>query len=69
MDITHNDINKAIGNMWNIVDKGQPFAKRNKDRRIRAVLHSMMIEQVETITFKEVWFYFMVWIRVKRLDK
>ena len=45
MDITHNEINNAISDMEFIVRKGQPFAKANKDRRIRAVLRLMRKEQ------------------------
>ena len=68
MEITHNNLNGAIDSMNLIVAKGQPFAKRNKDRRIRSTLRQMGAEQAKPITFKEVWFYFRLWIKGKCLN-
>jgi len=62
MYITHNDFNAAIADMEDIVRKGQPFAKRNKDRRIRTILRDMRMKQLKPIIFKEVWFYFKFWL-------
>ena len=61
MDITHNKINSAISEMENVVSKGQPFAKANKERHIRAVLRTMLSEQLKPPTIKEIWFYFRMW--------
>jgi len=62
---THNKIDRAIEAMEEIVAKGQPFAKANKDRRIREVLWWLRVEQKRPIIFKEVWFYFWMWIKLK----
>ena len=62
MEITHNKLNNANSLMEGIVAKGQPFAKRNKDRRLRATLGWMKKTQEDPITFSEVWFYFRLWI-------
>ena len=66
MEITHNKINGSIRGMESIVSKGQPFAKRNKDKRIRAVLREMRVDQTTIPTLKEVWFYFRMWLRVTK---
>jgi len=58
MNLIHNRINDLILNMENIVAKGVPFAKRNKDRRIRATLKDMRIVQSKPPLFKDFWFYF-----------
>jgi len=59
---THNKIDRAIEAMEEIVAKGQPFAKANKDRRIREILWWLRVEQKRPIIFKEVWFYFKQWL-------
>ena len=63
MKITHNEINRAIEAMKAIVAKGQPFAKRNKDRRIRGVLRDMEIAQLQVITLQEIWIYVKMWLK------
>jgi len=62
MEITHNEINRAISEMDAIVSKGQPFAKRNKERQIRAVLREMRNTQTKPPVFKEVKFYTKMWL-------
>lgn len=62
MFTTHNKIDKAIEAMEEVVAKGQPFAKANKDRRIREILRWMRIEQERPVLLKEVWFYFKRWL-------
>lgn len=66
MQITHNKINNAISTMESIVAKGQPFAKANKDKRIRAVLRDMQADQAIRPKLKEVWFYFRMWLRITK---
>ena len=61
MEITHNNLNGAIQDMEVVVNKGQPFAKRNKERRIRAILREMKAEQTKPITLRDVWFYVKFW--------
>ena len=63
MDITHNQINASIAEMEHISAKGQPYAKRNKERRVRAVLRQMREDQRQVPFLKEVWFYFWLWLR------
>jgi len=63
MKLTHNKINNAIFEMETVVSKGQPFASRNKDRRIRSVLRGMRAEQCKPPTFKDIWFYFKLWAK------
>ena len=65
MDITHNNINEMISSVTEIVSKGQPFAKRNKDRLIRKELRDMEYNQSIPPTLKEVWFYFCMWMKGK----
>lgn len=65
MIITHNRINDGIRLMLDILGKGQPFASRNKERRIRLVLWGMIKQQNKPILFKEVWFYFWRWLKSK----
>ncbi len=65
MKITHNKINAAISEMEQVVVKGQRFAKRNKEKRIRHVLRVMRLEQEKPPTLKDLWFYFKVWVRSK----
>lgn len=65
MRVTHNKLNEAIVDMEFIVRKGQPFAKANKDRNIRAALRWMRREQAKAITLEEVLFYFWLWIKSK----
>ena len=62
---THNKIDKAIAAMEEMVDKGQPWAKANKDRRIRETLRWLRIEQKRPIILKKVWFYFQMWLKNK----
>lgn len=66
---THNKIDKAIEAMEERVAEGQPFAKANKDRRIRETLRWLRIEQARPIIFKEVWCYFRMWLRLKVIKK
>lgn len=71
MDITHNEINNAILTMETLVAKGQPFAKHNKDRRIRAILRDMRKKQAIPATLKDIYFYIKFWLitKVKKLDR
>ena len=62
MDITHNNINELISTITRVVSKGQPFASRNKDRRIRGLLRDVEYNQSMPPSLKEVWFYFKMWI-------
>ena len=62
---THNKIDRAREAMEEIVAKGQPFAKANKDRRIREILWWLRVEQKRPIILKEVWFYFWMWLKSK----
>jgi len=68
MDITHNQINNAILVMENIVAKGQPGAKYNKNRRIRVVLRDMRDNQAMPPTLKDVWYYLRFWVKNKLTD-
>lgn len=63
MDITHNQINASIAEMERIRAKGQPYAKANKERQVRAVLRKMRVDQAKTILFGEVWGYFKQWVK------
>ena len=65
MDVTHNEINSSIAEMERISAKGQPYAKANKEREVRAVCRTMRAEQNKPILLKEVWYYFKVWIGQK----
>ena len=71
MNITHNQINNAILTMEAIVSKGQPFAKHNKDRRIRAVLRDMRKSQGTPPMLRDVWFYVKMWVvsKIKELNR
>lgn len=69
MELTHNKINNAISFIEGVVAKGQPFAKRNKERRIRAALGWMRKEQEDPITLAEVWFYFVRWLKYRILSR
>ncbi len=69
MEIIHNNLNGSIGEMEQVVSKGQPFAKRNKERRIRAILRTMWEEQHKPPTFDNVWFYFKLWAKEKLKKK
>ena len=62
MEATHNNLNDAIAEMERITDKGQPFAKRNKVRQIRAVLRDMRMEQRRPPVLKDAWAYFVLWM-------
>ena len=68
MEIIHNDLNQAILSMVTIVAKGQPFAKRNKERRIRATLKDMRERQTLAPQLKDVWFYFKLWLKAKYIQ-
>ena len=65
MEIIHNEINNLINAMQLIVAKGQPFAKRNKERRIRAVLRDMWKTQETPPTVHDILFYVKMWIKSK----
>lgn len=71
MDITHNEINNAILNMELLVAKGQPFAKANKERQIRAVLRDMRKQQGISPTVRDIWAYIKIWVisKLKGLDR
>ena len=62
MDTTHNHFNYSIDAIEKIVSKGQPFAKANKDRKIRNILRDMRAKQKIPPSFKEVLFYFKEWL-------
>ncbi len=62
MELIHDKLNHSVETLKSIVRKGVPFAKRDKDRRIRAVLRDMELKQVEPPKFKDVWFYFKSWL-------
>ena len=68
MELTHNKLNELVGTMEQVVSKGVPFAKRNKDRRIRATLRAMRREQETPLQFKDIWFCFKQWL-TNRLSK
>ena len=52
---------KTLDNIEKIVVKGQPFAKRNKERKIRAELRGLrMLES--NLLFSDVWDMFKAWI-------
>jgi hypothetical protein len=63
MDITHNQINASIAEMERISAKGQPYAKANKERQVRAVLRTMRAEQAKQPLLKDIWCYFKMWIK------
>ena len=65
MDLIHKRLNNLVGDMEQVVRKGVPFAKRNKDRRVRAILRSMRAKQAEPPKFADVWFYFRSWLTAK----
>ena len=54
-----------ISRIEQIVRKGQPFAKRNKDRQIRAELRTARITE-NNLMWADVWEVFTEWIRQKR---
>jgi len=52
---------KTLDNIEKIVSKGQPFAKRNKDRKIRAEL--LALRRIENgLLFSDVWDLFKGWL-------
>ena len=57
MDTTHNEMNNAISTMELNVRKGQPFAKHNKYRQVRATLRDMRRQQAVPPTVKDIWGY------------
>ncbi len=65
MDITHNKINNAIAEMERLVSKGQTYSKWNKERQLRAVLRDMRVQQKIPLVFREVCFYFWLWVKAK----
>ena len=71
MDITHNEINRAISDMEFNVRKGQRFAKTNKYRQVRATLRDMRKQQEIPPTVRDLWGYFKIWVvtGVKRVNR
>lgn len=71
MDTTHNEFNKAISDMEFNVRKGQPFAKHNKYRQVRATLRDMRQQQAITPTARDIWGYVKMWLinTIKRLNR
>ena len=63
MDITHNQINASIAEMERISAKGQPYAKRNKERRVRAVLRDMRSKQLMAPRLLDILVYIKIWLR------
>jgi len=63
MEITHNAVNKSIDEIKTLFAKRQRGAKYNKTRQIRAVISTIKTRQNDDITLKEVWFYFVVWMK------
>lgn len=63
--IIHNQISDNIFELENIVAKGQPFAKRNKERHIRAVLRDMRKNQEIPPTVRDLFFYVKMWLKSK----
>jgi len=57
---------KTLDNIEKIVVKGQPFAKRNKERKIRAELRDLRILE-SNVLFADVWDIFKAWV-VKRIN-
>ena len=55
---------KTLDNIERTVAKGQPFAKRNKERKIRAELRGLrMLEN--NLLFGDVWDMFKAWAAQK----
>ena len=57
---------KTLDNIEKIIVKGQPFAKRNKERKIRAELRDLRILE-SNVLFADVWDIFKAWV-VKRIN-
>ena len=63
MKVTHNKLNEVIGKLTRLTKKGQPWAKKHKERMIRSYIREMERNQAKTIKLKEVLFYFWVWLK------
>ena len=66
MIITHNEINRYITELGAVVSKGSLGAKHNKHRRIRQILRDMVETQSQRPTFREIWGYFLIFIRYNK---
>ena len=51
---------KTLDNIEKILPKGQPFAKRNKERKIRAELRGLRVLE-SNLLFGDVWDMFKAW--------
>jgi len=52
---------KTLDNIEKIISSGQPFEKRNKERKIRAQLMGLrMLES--NLLFSDVWIMFKAWV-------
>ena len=65
MMITHNKLNATIEKLTGVTKKGQPWAKKHKERIIRSLIREMKRDQAKPPTLKEVLFYFWLWIKSK----
>jgi len=65
MIVTHNKLNETIEKLTGVTKKGQPWAKKNKERIIRGFIREMRRDQKKPPTLKEVLFYFWMWIKSK----
>lgn len=63
--ITHNKLNETIEKLTGVTKKGQPWAKKNKERIIRGFIREMRRDQAKDIVLKEVFFYFWMWLKSK----
>jgi len=63
MRITHNRLNEVIEKLTGVTKKGQPWAKKNKERIIRGFIREMMREQKKPPTLIEIGFYLWMWIK------
>lgn len=63
MIITHNNLNRDLERLMEITEKGQPWAKKHKERMIRYTIRKMIREQEGPITLVEVGFYLWKWIK------
>ena len=63
--ITHNKLNATIEKLTGVTKKGQPWAKKNKERIIRGFIREMERDQKKPPTLKEVLFYFWMWLTSK----
>ena len=65
MIITHNKLNATIEKLTGVTKKGQPWAKKNKERIIRGFIREMERDQKKPPALKEVLFYFWMWLKSK----